>query len=302
MKMQQLACFCEIAHTRSFSSAAKNLFMSQPSVSYNIRELEKELNVSLFSRGFNSSKVELSPHGEILLDYAREILQLVDECKITFNTLDKIYKKQLTCATSDRQAYDLMPKLVNYAMTQMPNNEQVLLNVNVCYSIEDAEQEILNGNIDFAIYPDSPSDSVESEVIWHDELIAFIPSNHPAARKDRIKLKELGDMPMAYPAESSVQLNKLINKIFEDEGFYAPVSSHSYELAQSRMIGVKLGQCYTISVDFPFEMENITKVHIDTPYNIRDIYAMWPKGAESNENLQLILDYCRKNYPSNPYK
>ena len=78
MTLQQLKYFLEIAKTKNFSTAAKNLFVAQSSVSYAIHELEQELKVPLFVRDVNR-KVTLTEYGEKYLPYAERIFNLLDE-------------------------------------------------------------------------------------------------------------------------------------------------------------------------------------------------------------------------------
>ena len=82
MTLQQLKYFLEIAKTKNFSTAAKNLFVAQSSVSYAIHELEQELKVPLFVRDVNR-KVTLTEYGEKYLPYAERIFNLLDEVRMS---------------------------------------------------------------------------------------------------------------------------------------------------------------------------------------------------------------------------
>ena len=75
MTLQQLKYVIEVANKGSISEAAKSLFISQPSLSAAIKELEKELRITIFAR--TNRGVVVSPEGEDFLSYARQILQQV---------------------------------------------------------------------------------------------------------------------------------------------------------------------------------------------------------------------------------
>ena len=72
MNLKQLEAFVRVAEGRSFSKAAKDLFLTQPTVSAHIAALEKELNVRLFVR--NTKEVSLSEDGALLYKYAKQMV------------------------------------------------------------------------------------------------------------------------------------------------------------------------------------------------------------------------------------
>ena len=74
MNLKQLEAFVKIADTGSFSQAAKELYLTQPTISAHISSLEKELNSRLFVR--NTKEVHLSENGSVLYNYAKQMLVL----------------------------------------------------------------------------------------------------------------------------------------------------------------------------------------------------------------------------------
>ena len=74
-KLENYRVFCKVAQHKSFSGAAQELFLSQPAVSQSVRQLEEQLRMQLFVR--SSKKVELTPQGSILYEYASSALGLL---------------------------------------------------------------------------------------------------------------------------------------------------------------------------------------------------------------------------------
>ena len=85
MTLQQLRYIVAIAETGTFSAAARELFITQPSLTKMVRELEKEMNIQIFER--TNKGVHLSKDGEIFLGYARQVLEQAD-------LLESRYKKK----------------------------------------------------------------------------------------------------------------------------------------------------------------------------------------------------------------
>lgn len=73
MTLQQLKYVIEVAKAKSISEAAKKLFISQPSLTNAIKELEKEMNITIFLR--TNKGILISKEGEIFLGYARQVLE-----------------------------------------------------------------------------------------------------------------------------------------------------------------------------------------------------------------------------------
>lgn len=83
MNLKQLEAFVQVSEKKSFSKAAKELFLTQPTVSAHISSLEKELKVRLFIR--NTKEVELSKEGRLLFSYAKEMVSLEEQIERVFN-------------------------------------------------------------------------------------------------------------------------------------------------------------------------------------------------------------------------
>lgn len=79
MELRQLKYFMELAETLNYSRAAERLFISQPTLSQQIAALERELGAQLFYR--TRRKVELSPSGQVLLEYCLRVFSLLDEAQ-----------------------------------------------------------------------------------------------------------------------------------------------------------------------------------------------------------------------------
>ena len=82
MNLKQLEAFVQVAQSGSFSKAAKQLYLTQPTVSAHISSLEKELDARLFVR--NTKEVSLSEDGKTLYNYAKQIIDLEHKIEETF--------------------------------------------------------------------------------------------------------------------------------------------------------------------------------------------------------------------------
>ena len=99
MNTMQLACFAEVASTLSFSQAANNLHVSQPTVSHQIKSLEDELGCQLLARSTRS--VSLTDEGFALIGYAHDILELSERAKRRLAGAEVVSAKTLRIGVND---------------------------------------------------------------------------------------------------------------------------------------------------------------------------------------------------------
>ncbi|MGN1266804.1 MAG: selenium metabolism-associated LysR family transcriptional regulator [Dorea sp.] len=110
MNLKQLEAFVHVAEGGSFSKAAKELFLTQPTVSAHISSLEKELNVRLFIR--NTKEVSLSEDGRELYKYAKQMIDLEKKIEEKFGAREKDGKHSISIAASTIPAQYLLPKIL----------------------------------------------------------------------------------------------------------------------------------------------------------------------------------------------
>lgn len=110
MNLKQLEAFVKVARERNFSKAAKDLFLTQPTVSAHIASLEKELNVRLFVR--NTKEVELSEDGKKLFYYAQQMVELEKQIEAEFDKSRKESSSLIKIAASTVPSQYLLPEVL----------------------------------------------------------------------------------------------------------------------------------------------------------------------------------------------
>ena len=104
MNLKQLEAFVQVAEGGSFSRAAKELYLTQPTISAHIASLEKELNVRLFIR--NTKEVSLSEDGKELYKYAKPMMDLEHKIEERFGSGEEPGKHCITIAASTVPYYE----------------------------------------------------------------------------------------------------------------------------------------------------------------------------------------------------
>lgn len=121
MNLKQLEAFVHVAEGGSFSKAAKELFLTQPTVSAHISSLEKELNVRLFIR--NTKEVNLSDDGRELYKYAKQMIDIQKKIEERFSAKKEAGKHCISIAASSIPAQYLLPKVLMRFNEKFPDEQ-----------------------------------------------------------------------------------------------------------------------------------------------------------------------------------
>ena len=187
--LQQLRILKAVASEKNFTKAAEILFVSQPSLSKQIKSLENRLGIILLDR--KTSKISLTEAGRIFLQYSERILALCEESCRALNDLKNGDRGNLAIGASQTIGTYLMPRVLALFAQEYPH-----INVNVQVdSTRKIVKNIIERNIDIAIVggevPEELKKSLSIETFVEDELKLIIPKSHPfAARQIKTINKE----------------------------------------------------------------------------------------------------------------
>lgn len=207
MEIRQLKYFVKVAETLNFSEAAKTLYITQSTLSQQIRQLEQEINAQLFQR--NNHGVTLTEAGEELLPYARCTLHAADTC------IDRIHDLQqlLTGTLNIGVTFTFSPILTETLLTFMKRYPRVILNI-YYKPMAELMDMLEHRQVDFvlAFKPTKRYSEIESHVLFDNHLAVIVRDNHPLAQKDKIMLSELENYDIALPAKG-LQARNAFDKV-----------------------------------------------------------------------------------------
>jgi len=187
--LQQLRILKAVATEKNFTKAAEILYLSQPSVSKQIKTLEKNLDTLLINR--ESNKISLTENGKVLLQYSERILALCEESCRALIDLRNGERGNLTVGASQTIGTYLMPRVLALFAQNYP---QIDLKVQV-NSTRIITNSIINREIDIAVVGGEISDDLKKtlsiEDFVYDELSLIISKSHPFAKKKKINKEDL---------------------------------------------------------------------------------------------------------------
>ena len=187
--LDQLKILKAISTEGSFKKAAQRLYISQPAVSIQVQNLEKQLNIALFYR--NKRKAELTETGKILINYCERILNLCEETCRALDELNTLQSGGLIIGASQTTGTYLMPRLLGIFRHKYP---KISVELQI-YSTRKIAWGVANGRIDLAIVggevPYELKQNLKTIPYAEDELALILPLSHPFASLEFIQKEDL---------------------------------------------------------------------------------------------------------------
>ena len=226
MDLDQLHTFLEIVRLKSFSKAAQTCYRTQPAISAQVRQLEQELNASLFER--LGTKISLTVAGRIFAEYSERILALRKQAQDAINELERVPRGELVIAANEATCIYVLPLVFSEFKKQFPN---VQLLVDRSYGSK-VVQAVLDNLADFGIMQ-LPVQEKKLQVvkIHSDEIKILMPPSHPLEEKEALLPHDLIGFQLLLPKTGTTRarLNEWLDPV-QDE------LTVSMELDSSEMI------------------------------------------------------------------
>jgi len=187
--LDQLKILHAISNEGSFKKAAEKLYISQPAVSLQIQNLERQLNTPLFYR--DRRKARLTETGQLLLRYCNRILSLCEETCRALDDLNALQAGTLIIGASQTTGTYLMPRLIGIFRHKYP---QITIELQV-HSTRKISWGVADGKINLAIVggeiPKELKEDLEVTSYAEDELALILPPNHPFTTLESIQKEDL---------------------------------------------------------------------------------------------------------------
>ncbi len=226
MDLDQLHTFLEIVRLKSFSKAAQTCYRTQPAISAQIRQLEQELNATLFER--LGTRISLTTAGRIFADHAEQILALRRRAQDTINELERVPRGELVIAANEATCIYVLPSVFAEFKKQFPN---VQLLVDRAYGTR-IVQAVLDNQADFGITQLPVQEKkLQAAKIHTDEIKLLVQGNHRLASYERVTPQDLLGEQILLPkgGTTRARLNTWLDPVLDE-------LSVSMELDSTEMI------------------------------------------------------------------
>lgn len=185
MDLNQLEVLAAVAREKSFSRAAEVLERTQPAVSQAIRRLEEEVGETLFDR--SSKDGTLTFAGELLLDHAKQMLNLRASANLAIREMRDLHSGKVTISANEHTVFYLLPLIEEFRKRHPMIKIEVQRGVASRIPKEITAREVELGVISF-----KPNDeSIRSISVMNDQLLLIVAPGHRLAKQASVSVKEL---------------------------------------------------------------------------------------------------------------
>lgn len=188
MKIDRIRCFESVGRTLIFSQSARELYMSQPSISRIIRSLEQEVGATLLNRG--SNQMTLTPEGEVFLKHCQKMTALWDAAICEVQNV-QMHSQKLRVGILGFAEERLISAISRLQM-DYPDVKLHMDMLDVARPFELLE----NGDLDcFMYWGDRISEELAYLPLYEGRRKAYLNIHHPLCRKDVVTMEELAEVP-----------------------------------------------------------------------------------------------------------
>ncbi len=208
---KQLKIFTMVAEHQSYTIAAKVLFLTQPAISMQVKQLEEYVGMPLFERV--GKQIALTEAGQELLTYAESIAQQMNEAKLMLDELKGVERGKLHLTMASTANY-FAPQLIAAFKRQFPRAE-ITLDVTNRSGLVDALE---HNHTDMAIMGKPPAGHKLKGIPFMDNpLVVIAAPSHPMVLKQPVLLRDLTDEPFIVREQAS-GTRMAVERFFEKHG------------------------------------------------------------------------------------
>ena len=259
LTLRQLQVFEKVASHLNYSHAAKELYLSQPAVSMQIKQLEGHIGLPLFEQ--MGKKIYLTDAGRELYQYSRAITQQLAEMEAVINEMKGLDQGKITLSVVNTANY-FTPQLLAKFCRRHPN-----INITLHVANRDAVlQHLADNDTDLAIMGQPPEGlGISAEKFLDNPLVVIAAPDHPLTRLQRVKFSQLAQETF-LSRERGSGTRSAMERIFADNNVQPRVSMEmetNEAIKQAVQAGMGLGILSKHSIELELETKRLVMLDVE---------------------------------------
>lgn len=293
----RLKIFYSVAKNLSFTKAAEELYISQPAVTKNIKELESEYDFTLFLRKGN--KIELTDAGKILLFHSEKIMDIYKKIRYDFDSLKENFSGTFQLGASTTLGQYLLPALMSQFHSKHPKIKMSLITANT----EVIEKYLIEKKIELGMVEGKPKNKQLKYIPFlKDESVAIAHTSQEISKKETLSLDELKKIPLVLRELGSGSLD-IIRAAFRLENIQLKDLNIAMHLGSTEGIKSYLTHANTIgfvsiaAVNKDIKKGEFQVIDIEKIDMKRWFYFVYNQGVPEG-NSDLFIKFATLHYNS----
>ena len=285
--LHQLKVFEAVARHNSFTRAAEELFLTQPTVSMQVKQLTKAVGMPLFDQV--GKRLYLTQAGEELVKTCREVFEKLDQFEMTIADLKGLKQGRLRLAVITTAKY-FVPRLLGPFCKRYPG-------IDISLQVTNHEHILnrLNDNLDDLYVMSQLPESMEVtyKPVLENPLVVLAPANHPLAQEKNIPLERIACEPFIM-REPGSGTRKAVQALFDEHKLSLKVqldlgSNEAIKQAIAGGLGLSILSLHTVALEVP--NSELTVLDVQHFPIERYWYAIYPNGKQLSIVARTFLDY-----------
>ncbi len=283
-----------VARERNFRRAAEHLHLSQPAVSAHIRNLETELHQPLFDRA--THQVRMTQAGELLLQYAEQILALASEAENALADLHTEPRGRITLGTTTAMVVEVLPAVLHQMQRQFP---AISLRINT-YTTEGIVERVLSGKIDLGLaYATHMVAGLATEPFFDDHFIPVCSPEHAFAHRERVQPAEINRLPMILLTKETA-IGPTLDRRMAELGLHPePIMELPTSEAVKKMVELDLGIAVVSKMAVMDELATGRLIEIALPelHLVERTVFLYRETKYMTLAIRKFIEVCRQVVP-----
>ncbi|WP_300349520.1 LysR family transcriptional regulator [Clostridium sp.] len=291
MNFRKLKIFFETAKCLNMTKVAKSMYISQPSISQAVAELENDLNVKLFDR--IGKKLYLTHEGEIYFEYSRRILNLYEEANNTIKNSVSGQKGKIVIGASTTIGIYILPEIIK-EFNELYKNIEISL---IIENTQIIEKLIMENKVDIALVEGYvTSTELEVQSVGKDELVFIANPKNTIFLKDEITLDDL-EKEKFIMRELGSGTREIVENYLKNNGCNYNIHM---ELGNTeaivRIVESGLGiACVSFkAIGDRINNGSIKDIKIQNVKVSRDLYLIYHKDKFISKNMEIFIEEIKK--------
>lgn len=287
MELRLLTYFLAIYETGSISAAARELRIGQPSLSRQIRKLERDLGITLFTQG---SKASATASALAFVPIARDLLSRAEQAEATIKSMDHNEALRLTIAGPTTTVADVIaPFIAASGASGLLTNIREVLPTSVY-------RELVQYRADLVVGSSPPPSHLEYIIVGYSPILAQLPEEHELLRRSEISLAQIAAYPIAI-VDDNHNVRRIFDQAISEAGLSMQIAFETQSTQASQALAAA-NRAVCISSDDPrFNLHPlfITIPGRKNPLSIT-LYCAWDPGHFAAEQIKATALELRAFY------
>jgi len=295
--IQKIETFLSAAENLSLSEAAKQLHLSQPTVSHQVKVLEQELGVTLFER--SSTGLKLTEAGRLMLPWARRLLHDTNDLKDMMSSLQDDIIGELRIACSTTAGKYILPQMAARFCQRYPGIKVLIL---AC-GPEHAALKLLDGEAHISVISTENADpSLEAQEFFRDTITLIVPSNHRWAMRKSVSPEEILEEKIIMREETAGTRKVVLTELakydisLDDINVFLELGN-AEAIVRTVAAGYGISFVSTLASACPLERGNVVDIHIQGLNLQRKVFMVRKRVSDPHRPRDVFWNFIHD--PSN---